>query len=97
MKYNETVLSRKDWENIFKHEFLNQDKSLNVNKIKTSLYLYYVLNLKVSDAYEQITAGTITDPQTEPELVMACLEEIEEDLSKIITNEAARKTRDGLA
>jgi len=93
MKYNETIISRKEWEEIYAYQYINSDGTPNLNKIKTSLYLYHVLLNKVEEVYSELTLGEITDPQTAPEIILGFLEEQEQELIEFAQDEATMETR----
>ena len=93
MKYNETIISRKDWDAIYGYQYINSDGTPNLAKIKTSLYLYHVLLEKVEATYGELTQGQVIDPQTAPEIILSFLEEQEQELIEFAQDEAEVKTR----
>lgn len=93
MKYNERIISRKDWEQIYAYQYINSDGTPNLGKIKTSLYLYHVLLNKVEEVYSELSLGEIMDPQTAPEIILGFLEDQEEGLVEFVEEEAIMETR----
>ena len=92
MKYNETLISKKNWDKLFKTEYYLPDGSLNVAKIRTDLYLYNVLQIKCSEVYAELTDGEISDPQTEPEMIIDLVEDLQDDLNEYIAEQTEIET-----
>lgn len=93
MKYNETIIPKHTWEQIYALTYLNPDNSPDLKKIKVTLYLYHVMQEKVSAVYDEITMGEINDPQAAPHEVLEIVEEIECGLVDSVRNDAIVETR----